>query len=101
MSLDQLLLERLSANTGNLLDDEELIGERILPRGEPSPGLSPEHDGTKLENPLLSHDVVEGLFVPFAERLVPFCQSGSISHEVERVDGLEASCVKHVVLYGL
>lgn len=27
MALDQLLLERLSANTGNLLDDEELIGE--------------------------------------------------------------------------
>lgn len=26
MALDQLLLERLSANTGNLLDDEELIG---------------------------------------------------------------------------
>lgn len=27
MALDQLLLERLSANAGNLLDDEELIGE--------------------------------------------------------------------------
>lgn len=31
MALDQLLLERLSANTGNLLDDEELIGEGAGP----------------------------------------------------------------------
>lgn len=30
MALDQLLLERLSANTGNLLDDEELIGEKTI-----------------------------------------------------------------------
>lgn len=30
MALDQLLLERLSANTGNLLDDEELIGGSTL-----------------------------------------------------------------------
>lgn len=35
MALDQLLLERLSANTGNLLDDEELIGEH---RTEPAGG---------------------------------------------------------------
>ena len=41
MALDQLLLERLSANTGNLLDDEELIGvclshhsNRFLPSGK-------------------------------------------------------------------
>lgn len=33
MALDQLLLERLSANTGNLLDDEELIGELVPPWG--------------------------------------------------------------------
>lgn len=32
MALDQLLLERLSANTGNLLDDEELIGGELCLR---------------------------------------------------------------------
>lgn len=46
MALDQLLLERLSANTGNLLDDEELIGEhkvqshiRILVYAYPQSGV--------------------------------------------------------------